>query len=175
MATVCKQIRKEVLSIFYAENTFILDTFTLAHHQDNGFRDPLDILLDKWMCSAGEHSSRICRVGAYNWGVNRRSYMITATIVNAGSLALHLGGDLTGYCECRLKEVEVTNLRNARQIAAKAAVIRCSSFLKEYLDIFDPSETRHYAMGAESGAASIWTGLTGRRISARPYINRGFA
>ena len=125
LAHSCDQIRDEVLSIFYSENTFNFATI------ESGLQGNLTEEAKIWLRSTGKYSSKItsiamsyCIENALEEGKTEEC-IITATVSTLGSPIFRLSGELNGYCECHLREAERMEVKESDRVAQLSAVVVC--------------------------------------------------
>jgi hypothetical protein len=110
LASTCKQLRKEVLPIFYGGNSFVLDTVGDIVQDFKG-------VVRAWMKACGPYLSYIKSIGvsAYydqeaedyeeSGALQSLECYLTVTLLGPGDwVEIWLGGDLEDQCICSLEE-----------------------------------------------------------------------
>ena len=129
LAATCKQLRREILPIFYAENTFVFEKFR---------DDPCLKRFRGWLRSTGDHISDIQRMGA-NFFIFKKfeggplkevDCTVTATLAKPGYIRYHLSAGLEDQCVCGFEEWEcIDNFEATRFNLLEHSVFRCCSRL----------------------------------------------
>ena len=113
LASASKKIRHEVLSIFYAANSFAFGRF--EQKESSQWNENFTKRVRKWLKSVGDdYASTIQAMGAAYCSaismedrtIYRVEGAIMATVTNGKCPSFYLCGGLVGQCECELRAIE---------------------------------------------------------------------